>query len=121
MTPRTFRKTIATIFADEIGMEAAAEQLGHTSPEITRRHCVQRKLVTSDVRTCSIASPPFLVGFPWMPRKAAPPGLRVRPSDLLFSVELWGIEPQTYSMRTSRATNCAIAPGGHRATNRKPL
>ena len=26
------------------------------------------------------------------------------------SVELWGIEPLTYSMRTSRATNCAIAP-----------
>ena len=28
-----------------------------------------------------------------------------------FSVELRGIEPLTYSMRTSRATNCAIAPG----------
>lgn len=27
-------------------------------------------------------------------------------------VELRGIEPLTYSMRTSRATNCAIAPGG---------
>ena len=26
-------------------------------------------------------------------------------------VELRGIEPLTYSMRTSRATNCAIAPG----------
>jgi hypothetical protein len=26
------------------------------------------------------------------------------------SVELRGIEPLTYSMRTSRATNCAIAP-----------
>ncbi|AMS03846.1 hypothetical protein SEA_BAXTERFOX_36 [Gordonia phage BaxterFox] len=25
----------------------------------------------------------------------------MRPSDLLFSVELWGIEPQTYSMRTA--------------------
>jgi hypothetical protein len=25
-------------------------------------------------------------------------------------VELRGIEPLTYSMRTSRATNCAIAP-----------
>ncbi|OUC79064.1 hypothetical protein [Gordonia lacunae] len=59
MTLRTFRKTIATIFADEIGMEAAAEHLGHTSQEITRRHCVQRKLVTSDVRTRSIASPRF--------------------------------------------------------------
>jgi hypothetical protein len=27
------------------------------------------------------------------------------------SVELRGFEPLTYSMRTSRATNCAIAPG----------
>ena len=26
-------------------------------------------------------------------------------------VELRGFEPLTYSMRTSRATNCAIAPG----------
>ena len=30
--------------------------------------------------------------------------------DLRFSVELRGFEPLTYSMRTSRATNCAIAP-----------
>jgi hypothetical protein len=27
-----------------------------------------------------------------------------------ISVELRGFEPLTYSMRTSRATNCAIAP-----------
>lgn len=27
-------------------------------------------------------------------------------------VELRGIEPLTFSMRTRRATNCAIAPGG---------
>jgi hypothetical protein len=27
-----------------------------------------------------------------------------------FPVELRGFEPLTYSMRTSRATNCAIAP-----------
>ena len=31
--------------------------------------------------------------------------------DLLNLVELRGFEPLTYSMRTSRATNCAIAPG----------
>ncbi|WP_148275423.1 hypothetical protein [Gordonia polyisoprenivorans] len=50
MTPKTFRKTVATILADETGMEAAAEQLGHTSPENTRRHYVQRKKITGDVR-----------------------------------------------------------------------
>lgn len=33
-------------------------------------------------------------------------------SSLVRGVELRGIEPLTYSMRTSRATNCAIAPGG---------
>jgi site-specific DNA recombinase len=29
---------------------------------------------------------------------------------LITLVELRGFEPLTYSMRTSRATNCAIAP-----------
>ena len=38
-----------------------------------------------------------------------------------FSVELRGIEPLTYSMRTSRATNCAIAPGDRDAIDRVPL
>ena len=32
-------------------------------------------------------------------------------SNVADYVELRGIEPLTYSMRTSRATNCAIAPG----------
>ncbi len=50
VSPKTFRKTVATILADELGMDAAAEQLGHTSPEITRRHYAQRRKVTSDVR-----------------------------------------------------------------------
>jgi hypothetical protein len=31
-------------------------------------------------------------------------------SRLITLVELRGFEPLTYSMRTSRATNCAIAP-----------
>ncbi|AVL99774.1 hypothetical protein C6V83_05270 [Gordonia iterans] len=50
VSPKTFRKTVATILADEVGMEAAAEQLGHTSPDIARKHYVQRKKVTGDVR-----------------------------------------------------------------------
>lgn len=36
----------------------------------------------------------------------------VKGSMIASLVELRGIEPLTYSMRTSRATNCAIAPGG---------
>ena len=41
-----------------------------------------------------------------------PPRTRKERSAHGFSknVELRGIEPLTYSMRTSRATNCAIAP-----------
>ena len=31
--------------------------------------------------------------------------------EISLRVELRGIEPLTYSMRTSRATNCATAPG----------
>ena len=31
-------------------------------------------------------------------------------SSLVRAVELWGFEPQTFSLRTRRATNCAIAP-----------
>ena len=27
-----------------------------------------------------------------------------------FLVEIWGFEPQTYTLRTYRATNCAISP-----------
>ena len=36
--------------------------------------------------------------------------VHVRGSNVSCLVELRGIEPLTYSMRTSRATNCAIAP-----------
>ena len=32
-------------------------------------------------------------------------------------VELRGFEPRTYSLRTRRATNCAIAPGGDDVTH----
>lgn len=40
-----------------------------------------------------------------------------------LTVELRGIEPLTYSMRTSRATNCAIAPwslAGYQPTRINP-
>ena len=35
-----------------------------------------------------------------------------------FVVEIWGFEPQTYTLRTYRATNCAISPyvGGNNRT-----
>lgn len=47
-------------------------------------------------------------------KKNALPQGRERASDLHIVVELGRIELPTYSMRTSRATNCAIAPGDRR-------
>ncbi|AXH50502.1 integrase [Gordonia phage Ruthy] len=72
VTPKTFRKTVATILADEVGMEAAAEQLGHTSPEITRRHYVQRKRVTGDVRHVLDRLAPVSGGFSVGDKKSGP-------------------------------------------------
>lgn len=72
VTPKTFRKTVATILADEIGMEAAAEQLGHTSPEITRRHYVQRKRITGDVRHVLDRLAPVSGGFSVGGQKSGP-------------------------------------------------
>ena len=103
---------MATLLADEIGMEAAADQLGHTSSELTRRHYVRRKYVTGDVRH---------VLDPGEHRKTAPSAMPERPSTLLLLVELGRIELPTYSMRTSRATNCAIAPGDHCVISRRSL
>ncbi|QTI70204.1 hypothetical protein QNM97_19930 [Gordonia sp. L191] len=40
----------ATILAEEVGIEAAAEQLCHTTPETTRKHYRQRPKVAGDVR-----------------------------------------------------------------------
>lgn len=39
---RALRKAVATLIERELGMESAAAQLGHSSPEITRRHYVER-------------------------------------------------------------------------------
>jgi site-specific DNA recombinase len=45
------------------------------------------------------------------PQQNDPPAaFAVRGSSFDYLVELRGIEPLTYSMRTSRATNCATAP-----------
>jgi integrase len=38
ITPHAFRRTGATLIANEVDMEAAAEVLGHSSPAITRAH-----------------------------------------------------------------------------------
>lgn len=41
VTPHTFRRTVATVVDRESGVELAAEMLGRTSSDITRRHYIQ--------------------------------------------------------------------------------
>lgn len=38
VTPHTFRKTVATRVADEVGLKAASEYLGHSGEAVTGRH-----------------------------------------------------------------------------------
>ena len=40
ITPRDFRKAVATLLRDAHGIEAAQQQLGHSSDAITRKHYV---------------------------------------------------------------------------------
>lgn len=43
LVPRAFRKTVATVVTDAIGIEAAQGQLGHSDPRITAMHYVERR------------------------------------------------------------------------------
>ncbi len=36
VSPHTFRKTVATLVSERVGADIAAQQLGHSSPHITR-------------------------------------------------------------------------------------
>ncbi|WP_442856771.1 hypothetical protein [Arthrobacter sp. QXT-31] len=38
ITPHTFRSTVGSEIADLYGDETAQKQLGHSSPETTRKH-----------------------------------------------------------------------------------
>lgn len=48
VTPKVFRKTAATAIEREFGAEAAAAQLGHSSPDITRKHYINKALQAPD-------------------------------------------------------------------------
>lgn len=50
MTPKTFRKAVATLVVIRVDDETAAGQLGHESPKITKRHYIRRLLEGPDVR-----------------------------------------------------------------------
>ncbi|GGK87566.1 putative phage integrase [Salinibacterium xinjiangense] len=49
VTPHVLRKTVATRIARLFGDEAAAKQLGHSGPEVTRRHYIQKASIAPDV------------------------------------------------------------------------
>jgi integrase len=48
VTPRSFRKAVATILDHEHGSERAAGQLGHASDAVTKRHYIQPVDVAED-------------------------------------------------------------------------
>ncbi|QRY62696.1 tyrosine-type recombinase/integrase [Gordonia sp. PDNC005] len=48
--PHTFRKTVATVVARELGIDEAAAQLGNT-PAVAAKHYVQRETVAPDLRS----------------------------------------------------------------------
>ena len=48
VTPRSFRKAVATIVDHEHGSERAAAQLGHSSDEVTKRHYIEPVGVAPD-------------------------------------------------------------------------
>lgn len=63
VTPHSFRRTVATVLAEELGEERAAGQLGHSGPDVTRAHYIERKAVAPDssaeLQRRLAPSPPF--------------------------------------------------------------
>ncbi|UOQ60343.1 tyrosine-type recombinase/integrase [Leucobacter rhizosphaerae] len=42
LTPKSFRKAVATLLRDDMGIEAARDQLGHSDERVTKAHYAQR-------------------------------------------------------------------------------
>ena len=49
VTPHTFRKTVATLISERVGAETASQQLGHSSPAITREFYISKPPIAADV------------------------------------------------------------------------
>jgi len=50
-TLHTLRRTVGTLIAHEVSLDAARDQLGHRDPSITFRHYVGKRLVAPDLRS----------------------------------------------------------------------
>ncbi|MFI9633576.1 tyrosine-type recombinase/integrase [Nocardia sp. NPDC051929] len=48
VTPKTFRKTVASLIADQYGPQAAAQQLGHANDSVTKRHYIDQPTEAPD-------------------------------------------------------------------------
>jgi len=57
VTPHTMRRTVATIVAEQLGDEAAAGQLGHSSPTVTRKHYIDRRWANDVTSALDALSP----------------------------------------------------------------
>jgi len=49
VTPHSFRKTVATLIADQVDSETAAQQLVHSSAHNTREHYIAKPEIAADV------------------------------------------------------------------------
>lgn len=49
VTPHSFRRTVATLIDREADAEAAATQLGHSGSAVTKRHYIEKAVVTPDL------------------------------------------------------------------------
>lgn len=49
VTPHTFRKTVATLISERVDAETASQQLGHSSPAITREVSISKPAIAADV------------------------------------------------------------------------
>jgi len=49
VTPHTFGCTVATMVERRFGADHAAKQLGHSDPDVTRKHYIERALAAPDV------------------------------------------------------------------------
>ncbi|KRA29849.1 MULTISPECIES: site-specific integrase [unclassified Nocardioides] len=50
-TLHTLRRTVGTLIAHEVSLDAARDQLGHRDPSVTFRHYVGKRLVAPDLRS----------------------------------------------------------------------
>ena len=49
VTPHTFRRTVASLIAERVDTETASQQLGHSSPAITREFYISKPAIAADV------------------------------------------------------------------------